>query len=200
MECARIVLEYLRVFLSGQAIAGAVAINFIFLFKVQIGNLIDRIKELNFPGGGLKTSQLGREKLELPSKGQKPESLPAEEPSTNVTVASPQPNVEKLQKQVNAERARAYLWEYRYLNYYLARGTQEILDWFAGLQTNTTVSLFDTIWLPAIPSAQERRAIIGALQAHWLIVITGDVIEVSPKGREYLAWRGPLPPWQQQAR
>ena len=53
--------------------------------------------------------------------------------------------------------------------------------------------LFDTVWMPAIPSPEERNAIINALQAHYLIQIENGLIEVSPKGREYIEWRGELP-------
>ena len=94
---------------------------------------------------------------------------------------------------LDAERARAFLWEYRYLNYFLAQQTQRVLDWFASLQTRTSLQFFDTMWLPFIPSAEERRAIITALQAHHLIVINNELIEVTPKGREYIQWRGALP-------
>lgn len=102
--------------------------------------------------------------------------------------------VEGIRQLFEAERAKAYLWEYRYLNYFLAQSTQRVLDWLASLQTRTSVSLFDTLWLPAIPSAEERRAIVNALQAHHLIQLTGELIEVTPKGREYIQWRGPVPP------
>ena len=89
--------------------------------------------------------------------------------------------------------ARAALWEYRYLNYFLARGTQRVLDWLNALGVQTTATMFDSFWLPFIPNAQERQAIITALQAHSLIAMNGQVIEVTPKGKEYLTWRGPLP-------
>jgi hypothetical protein len=55
------------------------------------------------------------------------------------------------------------------------------------------MSLYDSVWLPLIPSAEERRAIITALQAHYLILVQNELVEVTPKGREYIAWRGPLP-------
>ena len=101
--------------------------------------------------------------------------------------------MKKVAELFQAERARAYLWEYRYLNYFLAYGTQKVLDWLACLPTRTSCDLFDTFWLPYIPSAEERRAIITALQAHHLIMIQDNLIEVTPKGREYIQWRGALP-------
>ena len=86
------------------------------------------------------------------------------------------------------------MWEYRYLNYYLVPATQRVLEWLASLNTRTSYSFFDTLWMPAIPSAEERRAIINALETHHLIQFQGELIEVTPKGREYIQWRGPLPP------
>jgi len=53
--------------------------------------------------------------------------------------------------------------------------------------------MYDTYWTPLIVSAEERDAIMTALQAHHLIQIKEDLIEVTPKGREYISWRGPLP-------
>ena len=83
---------------------------------------------------------------------------------------------------LDAERARAYLWEYRYLNHFLAFHTQQVLDWFASLPNRTSMALFDSVWLPLIPSTDERRAIITALQAHYLILVQNELVEVTPKG------------------
>jgi hypothetical protein len=194
MDWVKLALEYLKVFLSGQVVIGIVVIVFIAKFKAEIRGLLDRIATIKFPGGELTTSQIAREREELPSTGSQPQ--PLREPAVvapNSTPVSIEVHAANLEQQVSAERARAALWEYRYLNYFLARGTQVVLDWLAGLPVNTTVSMFDSFWLPVIPAVVERKAIIDALQAHWLILIDNDVIEVSPKGREYLAWRGPLP-------
>ena len=83
--------------------------------------------------------------------------------------------------------ATTYLWEYRYLNYFFVRGTQEVLDWLIGLVQSTTYAHFDSIWLPIIPSANERQSIINALQAHHLIQCDDEtgLIQVNPKGHEY---------------
>jgi len=195
MEWAKIILEYLKVLLSGQVISGTVVIVFIVKFKAEIRGLLDRIATIKFPGGELTTSQIAREREELPSAGSQPEPVQGPAVITPGTGSvSLETHAATLEQQVSAERARAALWEYRYLNYYLARGTQVVLDWLATLPVNTTVSMFDSLWMPVIPAVVERRAIIEALQAHWLILIDNDVITVSPKGREYLEWRGPLPP------
>ena len=74
----------------------------------------------------------------------------------------------------------------------MARHTQYVLDWLAAT-THVTASFYNAMWLPLIMNADERLAILTALQAHHLITIRGDLIEVTPKGREYIQWRGPLP-------
>ncbi len=73
------------------------------------------------------------------------------------------------------------------------RSTQHVLDWLAASKPRATVSLFNALWLPIIPNPNERQAILTALEAHHLISITNDLVEVTPKGYEYLKWRGPLP-------
>lgn len=197
MDIAKLVLEYLKLLLSPQIVAGIVIAAFLLLFRPELRSLLNRIAKIKLPGGAeVSTSQIERSSEELPARGEKPPPLPAESseaPSlpSNLTVSPEQ--LQTLEEAFAAERARAYLWEYRYLNYFLARSSQRVLDWLAGLAVRTTVGTFDAFWLPVFPIAQERQAIVTALQAHYLVVLTGELIEVTPKGREYLQWRGPLP-------
>lgn len=197
MEIAKLVAGFLKILLSAQVVVGAVAVIFFLTFKTELRGLLRRTATIKLPGGTeLSTSQIERSSEELPAKGEKPESLASaasETPSlpNNLTLSPEQ--FQKLEEAFAAERARAALWEYRYLNFFLARSSQRVLDWLASLAARTTLSTFDAVWLPVFPNAQERQAIITALQAHYLIVLTGEMIEVTPKGREYLQWRGPLP-------
>jgi hypothetical protein len=55
-----------------------------------------------------------------------------------------------------------------------------------------TYSQYDSLLAQEV-SAEERKAIIDALTMHLLIQRKGDLIEVTPKGREYIRLRGPLP-------
>ena len=197
MEVAKLVLEYLKVLLSPQLIAGGIATAFLWIFRPELRSLFNRIAKIKLPGGTeLSTSQIDRSNEELPAKGEQPKPLPAESSEvvalpSNLTL-SPE-HLQTLEEAFAAERARAFLWEYRYLNYFLARSSQRALDWLAGLSVRTTIPTFDAFWLPIFPNAQERQAIVTALQAHYLIILVGEMIEVTPKGREYLQWRGPLP-------
>ncbi len=197
MDYARIVLQYLKVVLSPQVITGVVTIVFALLFKSDIRALIGRIAKIRFPGGG-EVSVSQNERTSIEASGD--ESIPPTPPDEKITLPqglnlSPA-QVTLFEQAFQAERAKAYLWEYRYLNYYLVIQTQRVLDWLASLKTRTSVSFFDTLWMPIIPDAQERQAIIRALESHHLIQLSGEMIDVTPKGREYIQWRGPLPDWK----
>jgi hypothetical protein len=190
MANAQLILEYLKVFLSSQVVAGVVAFTFLFLFRSDIKAVLLRIAKIKLPGGTeISTPQTA--KLEAPED--KPLPKPPQDASLQLPQDLNQKQLEEVKQLLDSERARAYLWEYRYLNYFLAFQTQQVLDWFASVPQRTSLSLFDTLWLPAIPSAQERQAIINALQAHHLIQIENGLVEVTPKGKEYIQWRGPLP-------
>lgn len=193
MDIAKLVLEYLKVLLSAPVLFSVVAIIFIFIFREDLKALILRIAKIKLPGGTeLSTPQSNQLAVE--------ENKPAPKPTVNAQVPvtglpsdlTPQqkPVIEQL---IRSHIATAYVWEYRYLNYFLARGTQLVLDWMIGLPQSTTYAYFESIWIPIIPSANERQAIITALQAHHLIQQEDyDLIGVTPKGREYAEWRGPL--------
>ena len=189
METSKIILEFIRALTASQIIYGAVAITFLLLFKEAIKALIGRIAKIKLPGGGeLSTPQ------SLRSSDEKPNDVKISVSSDDLLP----PNLELTTEQVKqideafkAERAKAALWEYRYLNYYLVPQTQRVLDWLASLSVRTTISMFDSFWMPIIPEANERKAIINALQSHHLIMLTGELIEITPKGKEYLQWRGP---------
>ena len=56
--------------------------------------------------------------------------------------------------------------------------------------------MYDSFWMPLIPNPIERGAILDALRNHHLILLQGHMIEVTPKGKEYVQWRGPLPQLQ----
>ena len=191
MEIARLVLEYIKVLTSPAILALAGVIFFILYYKAEISALLTKPLRIRFPGGEVTTSQLEKATEALPNA--EVGVPPAPPPQLPQNVLTPE-QVQQIEDAFKAERARAALWEYRYLNYFLARSTQHVLDWLGGLGVNTTTAMLDSFWLPFIPSAAERNAIITALQAHHLIQIHGEVIEVTPKGREYIQWRGPLPP------
>ena len=193
MDYANLILEYLKVLLTAPVLFSLLAVWFITLFREDIKALILRIAKIKLPGG---TEVSTPQSNQLATEEQKP----APRIDNQVAVAGLPADLAPQQRQaveqlIRSHIATAYIWEYRYLNYFLVRGTQLVLDWLIGLPQATTYMHYDSVWLPIIPSANERQAIINALQTHHLIQqLEHGMIVVTQKGREYQEWRGPLPP------
>ena len=191
MEIAKIILEYCRVFLSAPVMIAVAAISFFVLFREDLKALFLRIAMIRLPGGAeLLTSQSQRQEREAEHS-----KKPIPEPSL-VPVNLPELPLQErkeIENIIKSERANAYLWEYRYLNYFLVYRTQQVLDWLATVPQPVSFYFANSFWLPIIPNAEERTAILNALTMHHLVQMKGEAIEVTPKGREYLQWRGPLP-------
>jgi hypothetical protein len=181
MEIATIVLEYLGVLLSAPVVFLIVAIMFILVFREDLKSLILRIAIIRLPGGTeVRTPQSNQLAAE--------EREPLPEPTVNDQVAglpsdlTPQQRL-SIEQLIRSHIATAYVWEYRYLNHFLARGIQHVLDWLIGLSQSTTYAHFESVWIPTIPSANERQAVMTALQAHHLTQQEeSGLIEVTPKG------------------
>jgi hypothetical protein len=186
------ILEYLKVVLTAPVLTAVVLLALAVMFRSDVKALMARIAKVKFPGGEIETSQLEKLKEQLPTKGAVPEPI-AKEGTQTASLPAPSSSSNAAQEAFVAESSKAALWEYRYLNLFLARGTQQVLDWFAASSPRATVSLFNAVWLPIIPNPNERDAILNALEAHHLIAIENDLVQTTPKGREYLQWRGPLP-------
>ena len=193
MGVAEIILAYLQVLLSGPVIAGGVATLFLCKFRGSISALIDRIAGIKLPGG----SEVLTPRQLVPDTSSDSDIVPGDTVEEvglpeGITLSTDQQA--EIVQLVQSERANAYLWEYRYLNHYLVRGTQATLDWIAEARGAVSLSLVDSQLQTSIPEARERTAILSALESHRLIVASGNTIQVTAKGREYLGWRGPLPP------
>lgn len=194
MEIAKLLLEFIKVFLSTHIVISVLIIVFISKFHKEIAGLINRILSIKFPGGGeLSMSQSEKISTELSTSNSPPPIPPAQNDLPQNLSLTPE-QVRTIQEIIQSERANSYLWEYRYLNFFLARGTQHVLDWLTSLQQRPSIRLFDNIWGSIITNPAERQAILNALQQHHLITINDDLIEVTEKGREYIQWRGPMPP------
>ena len=189
MKTLNIILDIIKVLTTSQIIYGAIVLTFLFLFKDTIRGLIGRIAKIKIPGGGeLSTPQSLRASEGTPNEDEI--NIHSEDlPPLKLELTPEQ--VKEIDEIFNAERAKAALWEYRYLNYFLVLRTQRVLDWLSSLNVRTTISMFDSFWMPIIPETSERKAIITALQSHHLIMLTNELIEVTPKGKEYIQWRGP---------
>lgn len=186
------VLEYLKVFLSPQMTVLAVVVLVALKFHKQLAALIDRVARIKLRGvGEFETPQRARQDISDDPKP--PTTAGADSVELPAMLELNADQIEALREFFQAERSRAALWEYRYLNMYLVQSTQRVLDWLITLNQRTTVSFADSVWAPLIPQIEERRAILTALQTHSLVNVTGELIEVTPKGKEYAQWRGPLP-------
>lgn len=189
MEIAKMVLEYLRVILSAPPMVAVTVSIFLMLFREDIKALLLRVASIRLPGGAeLLTPQSQRQEGGINNPLPKVEPPVVEIPNLS---AQQRQEIENL---IKSERANAYQWEYRYLNHFLVRGTQVVLDWLASIPQPVSIHFASSFWLPIIPSTDDRVAIVKALEAHQLIQVKGDAIEVTPKGREYSQWRGPLQP------
>jgi len=194
------ILEYLKVLLTAPTLFSVVAVICIFQFKEELQALLNRVANIKLPGGAeVSTPQSIRSTEET-----KP--VPTSITDDNYQVTGLPSDLSKSQKKdiekiIRSHVTNSYLWEYRYLNYFFVRSTQVLLDWLISLQEPTTYKYYDSFWLPLIPSAKERRAMIEVLEAHYLIEINGSgMILVTPKGKEYHEWRGELPPAKTSAR
>jgi len=198
-------IELLEIVLSPHMVWASVLVFFAFRFKTSFSKLLeaitDRIKNVQ----GYKKTKDGHEVIfrDLP-QSEKDNLFPNSNDSTpNVQPESvglsvwPEDNtqdISALRQFVKTERASRYLWEYSYLNFFLARHTQLVLDWLISRDVPTTHQEFEEFWQQLIPEEKERSAVLGALSAHFLIVRTGSgPITTTPKGAEYHQWRGPLP-------
>ena len=187
-------LGYLRVLLSAPPMTVVIVLVLVCVFRDDLSAIMSRIATIKFPGGELSTtSQKDRPTEtgpnELPQGATGPDAETALPDGLTLT---PQQQ-ELLRDFIQAQQATSRLWEYRYLNFYFVRSTQLVLDWLASLQNRPSIEMFDALWLPAIPSADDRKAVLAALQNHNLITVRETMLEITGKGREYLQWRGPLP-------
>lgn len=185
------ILEYLKVLLSAPPLLSLVAVVFIYKFAGDIRELMSRVARIRLPGGAEVATQQSRRAVSgEPTTPPNTDEIPVQGIPSGLTPAQE----EDIASLVRSHIATARLWEYRYLNYFLARATQLTLDWFVGLVHPITYGHYDSFFLPIVPSTRERQAMITALETHRLITLDHGSITVTPKGREYHQWRGELPP------
>ncbi len=181
METAKLVLEYVRVVLSLPVVVGAIAVVVLVIYKTALRELLARIATVRFPGGEVVLSQAEKNRLEPPS-----------EPPTPAPDAPQALTANQVHNTIAALQAAALLWEFRYLNYFLARDTQSLLDLLVGTVPGTTAVTAQIIEL--LYGAAERDAMLDALRRHRLVEQRGHYVEITDKGRAYLEHRGPLTP------
>jgi hypothetical protein len=164
------------------AVFGAVV-----LLRDPISDLLRRFRGATFGGASVDMQQ-------PEASSNKPVETPAPPLPAPAAAAAAQltPEQQDALKQIlQAQHAAARLWEYRYLNLFLAPPSQHVLTWFASLGY-TTLDAYDAYWAQHL-DGEQRKVILQALNAHHLVEREGPVLRISEKGREYVTWRGPLP-------
>jgi hypothetical protein len=174
-------LEYLKVILAWPLLIAIVLLTFFRMFRDQIGPFIKNISSLKFPGGEIQQQSSVKSEPPAPKEAPAPPSLSAG------TVVTPE-QVAEIGRVFDAERAAARLWEYHYLNYFLAPITQWTLDWLISLNGPTTDNAFEAFMNPYVADVQQRQLILQVLANHHLIETMGPAIRVTEKGREYPTW------------
>jgi hypothetical protein len=195
MTIAEFILELLRVLLSWPVVTAVLAIAAGKVFKSDLSLLMSRIARIRFPGGSdISMSQLERasENMSSDDKPDVPELEGGQPLPLPEGVDFSHEQLEAVRQLYFNERMNAYLWEYRYLNLFLAPNTQNVMDWIGSQTGPVSTSLYNSLWTPLIPSAQEREVIINVLQAHYLTAINNSLITITPKGQEYRDWRGSI--------
>ena len=194
LETSELVLEYFKVILDFPFLSLAFAVYFTFMFREGIKALLLRVGKIRFPWGELSTTQSNIQASEKVQESEIPSSS-VEDIISDLT----QDKQQEIQQLANSYIENSTLWEFRYLNLFLVDTTEYVLDWIISYKQPISAHLYDSIWLPIIPSANERGNIFNALQGHHLITFdqSSGMITVTQKGFRYQQWRGgPLPPPQ----
>lgn len=188
MQTAQLVLEYLAVILSGPVIGGGVVAGALIGFRKGIRGLLDRGFKIKAPSGWeYEAAQQAQTEAERPAP---------QEPST--AIQAPEGSLLTPEQRqavigvINSLQQQAREWEFRYLNRYLVRGTQILLNGFAILANGMRRDEYDSTW--SFTTRGERDAMLQALLEHSLITSANDVFRITDKGRDYIKWRGPLRP------
>lgn len=194
MPWHQVLLEYLKVLLQWPPMAALITGVLLLTYRHQIRALLSGATRIRLPGGSEVTiTQAARTELALSSPAPSAPLPGGTEPPLPEGLHLSTEQAKGLENILRAHRAESFLWEYRYLNYFLVRHTQDALDWIAGVPQPTTFRAFEAFWMDRIPDPSERLAVLSALEKHHLIQRSVELLQVTDKGREYLKWRGPLP-------
>lgn len=189
MRAAELALEYFKALLSAPPMFSAVIVFVVWIFRKDLKSLLSRIAKIRFPGGA-EVSTTQSDRLALEEDKQKPDPTVDDKRVQLLSDLSPQQK-DTMDKLICSYVSAARFWEFRYLNYYFVPITQHVLDWLT--DRPIAPEEFEAYWTQHIPSLDERKAIFMALQNHHLIdQDESRLIYVTPKGREYVGWRGPL--------
>lgn len=198
----QLILEYIRTIATWPIIVFLSALIFLFTFKDALDQFIRNIGSLKFPWGEIQANQ--QQKKESPKEGSnlsdsylilnKDQQEGLKKAIDELVATEARTSTEKAQLEREAQNAvkqlweTAKYWEFQYLNYYLVPNTKRVLKWFSTRPEGASSQLFHLMWEGAIVGSQsEREAILGALQAHNLIMLQGDLFQITERGIEFLS-------------
>ena len=157
------------------------------IFWKPFARLIDRVKEIPTPGGG-----------KINASGEQSKASVEVGPTLSAAPTVPRPLEPPQAGQVlNEEDASRILgtlqslqrasdrWHFAFLNYFLVGGSQLVLEWIAERGVGAH-SEFDAHFFSV--SMPDRLAMTGTLRDHGLILIHPLTFEITPMGKNYLAW------------
>lgn len=125
-------------------VSGLVALVFIFVFREPLSTLIGRTSAVKFPGVEWSVSQVERAAAaEAAPTNSLPVTGGSDVPVAPAGLTLTPEDQDRLTDFIKAERARAALWEYRFLNFFLVTRTQKVLDWFASIKDKPTLQFYD---------------------------------------------------------
>lgn len=189
----QLILQFVEILVSPQIIAAGMFLFVLLKFGHRFGQLATVLEKrfakdtltANTPAGSLKIEQ--------------PETDPRDNnkeiKDANIGKLETSEDIKSLKDALQSQNTISRLWEYRYLNYFLVRQTQTVLDWFSNIGIPTvSTEVFNAVMLNLIPDQVSRQAILDALKHHYLIQGEDNSLSITDKGREYIGWRGPLPP------
>lgn len=179
-----LILQYITVFFSWPVVVLVIVIYFTQKFSDSISIWIRNLK-VQYGDATISSSQAIDSKVDsaegdgLPQKQADAKDGKSQYLSTIQTT-----DVEVLKKQIVSWRENAYIWEYKYLNYYLVPNTKRVLHWLYLFKT-ANFETYNNVFSSSIPEMEERNTILMVLQNHFLLVFKDGILEISEKGKEY---------------
>jgi|GEM_PF-1136471 len=194
LQVEKILLEYIKALAVWPVSSFASIVFLAVYFKEPISKWLSRLR-IHYAGASISSDQqslkMENEAL-VPSAERKPDVVMGTPEASKPTESKKPEEPKALKEQLEQWRLSAYLWEYSYLNFFLAANTIHVLNWLYRQEHPVDLGAANAVWAPLISSLVEREAILNAILNHHLAVKTGDKIQISPKGREYLEFTGKL--------
>ena len=214
-------LEFLRIIISWPFMIGVVVIVFLLLFRDTISEFIKRLSRITLPGGAtIQTAQpptpeetgegtKWQEFMETLEShlADKEEELDKTRHDVETALRNAKNYEELLSKAMKlledsdkplAEKDKAIrVWMFSYLTMFFVPATKTVLQWVAGAG-KVSKALYEMTFAVTITDDQNRNRTWAVLETYGMVHKTesglfGDLYEISPTGRDFLAFIGQSP-------